>query len=171
MNQTRRLAAGTLAVIRLGLLVNSLFLLAILSGLAASAIAGERFTLMLLGSGTDIAERTAGMRWILLVGLVMALATFVLLRALQDVVATVRSGTPFVAVNAGRLQRVGWALLALQLLDLPCAIISRRYPSLGDAAPSGGVSLGGWMAVLMVFVLARVFTLGTVMHDELEGTV
>ncbi|WP_174285685.1 DUF2975 domain-containing protein [Sphingomonas bacterium] len=171
MDQTRRLTTATLLVIRIGIALNALFLAAVVIGLTASALMGQRFTILLLGAGIDLAERTAGMRLLLLVGLVMALATFVLLRALRDIVASVRSGTPFVAANAGRLHRVGWALLALQLLDLPCALIARGYPSLGDAAPAGGVSLGGWMAVLMVFVLARVFAAGTVMHDELEGTV
>ena len=30
---------------------------------------------------------------------------------------------------------------------------------------------GGWIAVLMVFVLSRIFSAGAAMRDELEGTI
>ena len=66
---------------------------------------------------------------------------------------------------------IGWCLLVLQLLEIPAALIGRLYPALGNAAPQGDFSVAGWMAVLMVFVLSRVFDAGTVMRDELEGTV
>jgi hypothetical protein len=34
-----------------------------------------------------------------------------------------------------------------------------------------GFSITGWLAVLLTFVLARVFAEGARMRDELEGTV
>ncbi|MEO7864334.1 MAG: hypothetical protein ABIR63_00465 [Sphingomicrobium sp.] len=34
-----------------------------------------------------------------------------------------------------------------------------------------GFSPGGWLAVLLTFVLARVFAEGTLMREDLEGTV
>jgi hypothetical protein len=34
-----------------------------------------------------------------------------------------------------------------------------------------GFSINGWLAVLFTFVLARVFAEGTLMREELEGTV
>ena len=34
-----------------------------------------------------------------------------------------------------------------------------------------GFSINGWLAVLLTFVLARVFAVGTVMREDLEGTV
>ena len=34
-----------------------------------------------------------------------------------------------------------------------------------------GFSISGWLAVLLTFVLARVFAEGTVMREDLEGTV
>jgi hypothetical protein len=34
-----------------------------------------------------------------------------------------------------------------------------------------GVSINGWLAVLLTFLLAQVFTQGTLMRDDLEGTV
>ena len=75
------------------------------------------------------------------------------------------------ATNAERLRRIGWALLILQLLDLPCALLARFWPSLGSAAPSGDISVGGWLATLLMFVLARAFAAGSIMRDDLAGTV
>jgi hypothetical protein len=34
-----------------------------------------------------------------------------------------------------------------------------------------GFSINGWLAVLLTFLLARVFAAGTLMRDEIEGTV
>jgi NAD(P)-dependent dehydrogenase (short-subunit alcohol dehydrogenase family) len=34
-----------------------------------------------------------------------------------------------------------------------------------------GFSVSGWLAVLLTFLLARVFAEGTLMRDDLEGTV
>jgi hypothetical protein len=94
-----------------------------------------------------------------------------LLRALGRIIATVSTGDPFIAANAARLRAIGWSLLVLQLLDVPAALIGRAYPVLGAAAPYADLSPAGWLAVLMAFVLARVFTVGSRMRDDLEGTV
>jgi hypothetical protein len=71
-----------------------------------------------------------------------------------------------------RLQAIAWALLALQLLSMVIggiseAISTAQHPLHLDA----GFSTSGWLAVLLTFVLARVFAAGTVMREELEGTV
>jgi hypothetical protein len=34
-----------------------------------------------------------------------------------------------------------------------------------------GFSISGWLAVLLTFLLARVFAEGTLMRDDLQGTV
>ena len=81
-------------------------------------------------------------------------------------------GDPFVAANAHRLQSIAWALLALQLLGLLIGAIA-----LGVSSPNyplkleTSASLTGWLAVLLTFILARVFTAGAKMRDDLEGTV
>ena len=62
-------------------------------------------------------------------------------------------------------------LLGLQLLDIPAALLDKFCPALGSAAPGATFSPGGWLAVLMAFVLSRVFTAGSSMRDDLEGTV
>jgi hypothetical protein len=63
-------------------------------------------------------------------------------------------------------------LVALQLLSLviggiAMAISSPAHPVDLDA----GFSINGWLAVLLTFVLARVFAEGTEMRDDLDGTV
>ena len=119
------------------------------------------------------AERLVmGLRAIAIVGLVTIPINHLIFRRLLAMVETVRVGDPFVAANAARLQAIAWALLALQLLGLVIAAIARfvstpAHPVEIDA----GFSVNGWLAVLLTFVLARVFAEGTVMREELEGTV
>jgi hypothetical protein len=87
-------------------------------------------------------------------------------------VETVRVGDPFVAANAERLQQIGWALLALQLLGLVIGAIAEVVST--PAHPldiDAGFSVNGWLAVLLTFVLARVFAKGAQMREDLEGTV
>jgi hypothetical protein len=47
------------------------------------------------------------------------------------------------------------------------AISTPAHPVRLDA----GFSVNGWLAVLLTFLLARVFAEGTVMRDDLAGTV
>jgi len=87
-------------------------------------------------------------------------------------VGTVRVGDPFVAANAIRLNTIAWLLVALQLISMVIgsigeAIATHENPLHLDA----GFSLMGWLAVLLTFVLARVFAAGTLMREDLEGTV
>lgn len=160
-------------LVRLASLTNWAFGAAVLAGLTASVALGGPFTAMLLGDdgGSGLDARTGGMRCLMLLGIVMAVAIFVMLRALGRIMATLSGGDPFIPDNAARLRTIGWSLLFIQLLDLPAWVIARHVPALGAAAPDGGVSPAGWLAVLMSFVLARVFMVGTRMRDDLEGTV
>ena len=87
-------------------------------------------------------------------------------------VASVRAGDPFVAANAHRLRTIAWTLLALQLLSLVIAVIAKfvstaEHPLELDA----GFAINGWLAVLLTFILARVFVEGTLMREDLEGTI
>jgi hypothetical protein len=113
-----------------------------------------------------------GLHAIAVVGLTAVPLHYVVLKRLLAIVATVRGGDPFVAANASRLQTIAWALLALQCLSLVIGAIARiastpAHPLDVDA----GFSINGWLAVLLTFLLARVFAEGTLMRDDLEGTV
>src|SRR5207237_1024035 len=111
------------------------------------------------------------MRLLLVLGVLVSYPVHVIFTRLRAIVATAQAGDPFVAANARRLHAVGWALLAIQILDLLSGLIgislAVRHVETGGWSPSAG----GWIAVLMIFVLARVFTIGTRMRDDLEMTV
>jgi hypothetical protein len=113
-----------------------------------------------------------GLRAIAVIGLVAIPLYDVVLRRLRAIVETVRAGDPFVAANAARLEAIAWVLLALQLLSLVVGAIVKAVSS--PAHPlniQAGFSISGWLAVLLTFLLARVFAEGTLMREDLEGTV
>ena len=113
-----------------------------------------------------------GLRAIAALGLVAIPLHYIVLKRLLAIVETVRAGDPFVAANAFRLQAIAWTLLALQLLSLVIGAIAK-----GVSTPAhplhlhAGFSISGWLAVLLTFLLARVFAEGALMRDDLEGTV
>jgi hypothetical protein len=119
------------------------------------------------------AERLVmGLRAIALLGLVAIPLYYAVLKRLLAIVETVRAGDPFVAANAPRLRAIAWVLLALNVLSIVIGVIARTvstpaYPLHMDA----GFSISGWLAVLLTFLLARVFAEGTLMREDLEGTV
>jgi hypothetical protein len=125
-----------------------------------------------LSPSPDTDRLITGMRAIAALGLVGIPLNYVVLKRLLAIVATVRAGDPFVAANASRLQTIAWMLLALQLLSIVIGAIGRSVST--PAHPlhlDAGFSATGRLAVLLTFLLARVFAEGTLMRDELEGTV
>lgn len=119
------------------------------------------------------AERLVmGLRTVALVGLLTIPLNHVVLKRLLAMVETVRSGDPFVAANADRLGTIAWVLLALQLLSLVVAAIAEGVSTPAHPVDlDAGFSITGWLAVLLTFVLARVFAEGARMREDLEGTV
>src|SRR3989475_12697490 len=119
------------------------------------------------------AERLVmGLRAIAVLGLAAIPLHYVVLKRLLAIVETVRAGDPFVAANASRLQAIAWALLALQLLSLVIgAIAETRSAPAHPLNVDAGFSINGWLAVLLTFLLARVFAEGTRMREDLDGTV
>jgi len=125
-----------------------------------------------LSPSLDAERLVMGFRAIAVLGLASIPLNHVILKRLLAIVETVRGGDPFVAANASRLQAIAWALLALQLLGLVIAAIAKAIST--PAHPvnlDAGFSINGWLAVLLTFVLARVFAEGAQMRDDLEGTV
>jgi hypothetical protein len=173
LNNKDRLIKGSRLVVRIAIVLNRLFLAAVVVGLLLSWIFPAQFVALLLqpSPGTDVGSALTGVRLLMLLGLAMAVVTDRLLAALAQIIASAGAGDPFISANARRLQTIGWALLALQLLDIPGALLEKFFPSLGSGAPDVTFSPGGWIAVLMVFVLSRVFAAGSAMRDDLEGTV
>jgi hypothetical protein len=109
--------------------------------------------------------------WLMGLGIVAGVAAHILFRQMLAIVATAVEGDPFILANARRLRAVGWALLAIQLLDLVFGALSMMVAARTGERLGWSPSVGGWIAVLMVFVLARVFEQGSRMRDELAMTV
>src|SRR5213595_1178667 len=113
-----------------------------------------------------------GLRAVAVLGLATIPLNYVVLKRLLAIVGTVREGDPFVAANASRLQTIAWSLLALQLFSLVIGAIGKAVST--PAHPvhlNAGFSINGWLAVLLTFLLARVFAEGTLMREDLKGTV
>src|SRR5436189_775338 len=125
-----------------------------------------------LSPSPDAERLVMGLRAIAVLGLVTIPLNYVVLKRLLAIVETVRAGDPFVAANAYRLQAIAWVLLALNLLSIVIGAITRTVST--PAHPlhiNAGFSINGWLAVLLTFLLARVFAEGARMREDLEGTV
>jgi hypothetical protein len=125
-----------------------------------------------ISPSTDAHRLIMGFRAIAVLGLATIPLNYAVLKRLLAIVETVRAGDPFVAANASRLQAIAWALLALQLLSLVISAVAKAVST--PAHPlhlDAGFSISGWLAVLLTFLLARVFAEGTLMRQDLEGTV
>ena len=125
-----------------------------------------------LSPSPDADRLIMGLRAIAVIGLVAVPLNYLVLKRLKEIVETVRAGDPFIAANAVRLQAIAWTLLALQVLSIVIGGIAKNVST--PAHPlhlNAGFSISGWLAVLLTFLLARVFAQGTQMREEIEGTV
>jgi len=125
-----------------------------------------------LSPSPDTERLIMGLRAIAVLGLITIPLNYVILKRLLAIVTTVRVGDPFVAANASRLRAIAWALLALNILSVVIGAIGKSVST--PAHPlhlDAGFSINGWLAVLLTFLLARVFAEGTLMREDLEGTV
>ena len=168
-------AALPIAYISLRILIvlNWLYGAAIL-GLLAFTFVDEAWFMRAIDvpAGTAAEPIMTGLRAIAGFGLLGVPLNHLILTRLLRMVETVGRGDPFIAPNAYRLNAIAWALLALQLLSMVIggigkAVASKEFPLHLDA----GFSVNGWLAVILTFVLARVFAEGTLMREDLEGTV
>jgi len=106
------------------------------------------------------------------IGIAMGVAVDQLFRRLIHMLDTVVAGRPFTVENGARLRVMVWSLLAIQLLDTGFAFVVRGINHTArHAAFTWSPSVTGWITVLLLLVLAQVFTRGATMQDELEGTI
>jgi hypothetical protein len=156
-------------LIKLNLLVGVLIL-----GLLVASIVAEGPVMRALGAGPPEANAKLylGMRLVAVIGLAAVPVVHFILTRLLAMVDTVSVGDPFVLANAARLQNIAWAVLALELMHLAVGAIAAGVST--ATAPfdiDWSFSPTRWVAVLLIFVLARVFEQGAQMREELEGTV
>jgi hypothetical protein len=160
------------AVLRILIVVNWLTGAAILALLVVSPNEQWIMSAFDLSPSPEAERLVMGLRAIAVLGLAAIPLNYALLKRLLAIVETVRAGDPFVAANAGRLQAIAWALLTLQLLSLVIGAIAKAVALPGHPLDiDAGFSVNGWLAVLLTFLLARIFAEGTRMRDDLEGTV
>jgi hypothetical protein len=158
--------------LRILIVVNWLFGAAIVVLLVAMPTSKWIMSALGVPPGPEAEPLIIGLHAIAVVGLTAIPLNYAVLKRLLAIVETVRAGDPFVAANADRLQAIAWALLALQLLSLVIAAIAKTVST--PAHPldvDAGFSINGWLAVLLTFLLARVFAEGTRMREDLDGTV
>src|SRR5579864_724272 len=161
------------AVLRLLVVLNWVYGAVVLAILVGMFAAGN-WMLTALGfpSSVQSAPLIMGMRAIPALGLVAVPLNLAVLKRLEAMVLTVRAGDPFVATNAYRLQAIAWFLLGQQVLSLAIGLIGEAVsPPTHPLHLDAGFSPGGWLAVILTFVLARVFAEGTLMREDIEGTV
>src|SRR4051812_7017692 len=157
-----------------GLIVlNALYAAAISLLLGATLVYPKLLFDALAGlDGADEWQVRAALRGVVMLGVVGAYVTYRVLRELLAIIDTVRGGDPFVARNARRLQAIAWWVLAGEGLRLgvgAMVYVAGRYIHPLDI--NVGFSFAPWLAVLLLFVLARVFDEGTRMRADLAGTV
>lgn len=160
-------------VLRLVIKLNLLMGVLILALLLASLI-WETFVMRALGvrPADSYPALLIGLRLIMVIGICGVPVVHFVLARLLAIVESVSIGNPFVYANAARLQSIAWALLALELMNLAVSAIAAKASS--AAVPlhfKYDFSLTPWLAVLLLFVLARVFEQGAHMREDLEGTV
>lgn len=160
------------AVLRILVVVNWLFGAALLVLLLVMPNEQWIMSAFKLSPSPDTDRLIIAMQAMVVVGIVSVPLHYAVLKRLLAIVDTVRAGDPFLADNAQRLQVIAWLLVALQLLSMIVGGLARSVST--PAHPinvDAGFSINGWLAVLLTFLLARVFAEGTRMRDDLEGTV
>ena len=146
-----------------------------LGGLLFTPALIQHLGIPLMAEGVPMTQAFAAGLFAVAGGLISVILILFVIRATSGIVDTAIAGDPFVAGNAERLTRMGWLLLGLMLVQFLTLI------TVGAIAPennphfqiNGGSEPDpvGVLAVLLIFVLARIFRHGSRMRDELEAMV
>lgn len=164
---------ATSIILRILIVLNWIFG-ALIFALLAISFQAEEWTWRALGVGSVAGHEdvVAGMRAIMVIGIAGVPVAHVVFSRLLRIVKTVRTAEPFTMDNAGRLRTIAWALLGLELLHI-CVVAIASAVSTKEVPlrMSSNFQLTGWLAILLLFVLAQVFLEGTRMREDLEGTV
>ncbi|MBR0551087.1 DUF2975 domain-containing protein [Stakelama marina] len=123
------------------------------------------------GADAAIAEMLAAMEVGVLTGVIGSVFFHRIVISALAIVRSVGEGDPFRQANARRVLAIAWGMLGLQILDLCLGAVLFWIRSAGAETMTWSPAIGGWIAVLLLFVLARVFQVGADMRDDLEGTV
>ncbi|MDZ3832579.1 MAG: DUF2975 domain-containing protein [Sphingopyxis sp.] len=148
----------------LGLLMILLAVIMIRPDLPIDAIAQAKPTL-------DADKLLKLFRFALLLCVPVAIAAHAIFSRLVAMIDATRAGDTFADGHAQTLRSIGWWLLSIQVVDAAFGWISYQM-SLASADLYGWQpSLTAWLAILLLFILARIFEQGAAMRRELEQTV
>lgn len=163
----------TRRLLRVLIRLNQLMGIGILALLAATLVAeGPVMDALGVPASGQTGRMVLGMRAIMVLGIAAVPIAHVVLTRLLTIVHTVGEGDPFVMENAGRLQRIAWAVLGLEVLHLAVGAVAAGVSTAQSPIDiDWGLSVTRWLAVLLLFVLARVFEQGARMREDLAGTV
>jgi hypothetical protein len=164
---------ATWITLRILIVLNWIFGALIFTLLVVS-FAAEKWIWRALGVGAIAGHEgvVAGMRAIMVIGIAGTPLSYVVFSRLLSIVESVRTGKAFTIDNAGRLRTIAWAMLGLELLHVGVVAIASAVST--KEVPlriNSNIHVTAWIAILMLFVLAQVFTEGTRMREDLEGTV
>ncbi len=174
MNKPSNALALSSRAIRILIGLNAVYAIALGVLLLASLAYPELLFDALIGlDGSAHWQVRVALRGVVVLGLAGAYVIHRVLRELQAIVDTVRGGDPFVASNVQRLQRIAWRVLAGEGLrvGVACLIWSATPFAPHISSIDAGFSFAPWLAVLLLFVLARVFDHGARLRADLDGTV
>jgi hypothetical protein len=160
-------------ILRVLVVLNALYGIAIVLGLVASFVFAQTFfTALGVPDAALSASVLTAMRMVMVLGAACAPITHFALTRIIDIVGTVRAGDPFVMANARRLRAIAWSALALAGMSVVIAMVaSAATEALPRLRIEMSFSFTPWLAVLLLFVLAQVFEQGARMREELAGTV
>ena len=127
---------------------------------------------------TGVDALPAPAMWVGALAIALMLASLALVNdftvRLRQIIDTVGAGDPFVLDNAGRLTRMAWTAVAVQVVMLVAGFLAIwTETQLDEEVFELNVELspGGFILAVILFILARVFRKGAEMRAELEGTV
>jgi hypothetical protein len=99
------------------------------------------------------------------------LLAHIIFTRLIAMIDSISLGHVFSTNNADRLRTVAWALLGTQVIDLVVGVYMQYLSERNDVYLGWSFGMTGWIAVLLLFVLAGIVREGATMREELEGTV
>jgi hypothetical protein len=165
-------ALPTLVVLRILIVLNWLSGAAILALLVAMPNRQWIMSALALSPSPEADRLIMGLRAIAVLGLAAIPLNYVVLKRLLAIVETFAQATrssprtrPVCRRSPGRCSRCSCS--ASSSAPSPETVSTPAHPVDLDA----GFSINGWLAVLLTFLLARVFAEGTRMREDLEGTV
>ncbi len=155
------------ALIRVMIVLNAIGGVVLVCAFVASFVLEEAVSGYYRSRSMDAAILIPIVRVWMVIGAPYLATVHILLSRLLATVETVGAGTPFTPDNAVRLRTMAWCLLVLQLLHLAFGVMV-GIAQKANADVDWSFSISGWLAVLLLFVLARVFEEGATIRDDLE---